>query len=215
MRLVELKSEAQLDAQILHRARTPLVGQRTALINQLRATLLERGFVIAKGRRQLEVRLAELLNDAEPPALLSGRIVQLIEDMRAEWAELDRRIAALTAEFVQQAQADRAVRRLAGIPGFAALNATALVAAIGAGETFCWPETSRPGSGSCRGRRGRAASRVSWGHEAGQHVAAHAADPRRSGGAAVACGEPDRDGKLAPRPSRAHAQEQGRRGARR
>src|SRR5215212_3849581 len=45
MRFVELKSEAQLDAQILHRAR--LVGQRTALINQLRAVLLERGIVVA------------------------------------------------------------------------------------------------------------------------------------------------------------------------
>jgi hypothetical protein len=43
MRFVELKSEAQLDAQILHRARSRLVGQRTALINQLRAVLLERG----------------------------------------------------------------------------------------------------------------------------------------------------------------------------
>ena len=32
MRFVELKSEAQLDAQILHRARSRLVGQRTALI---------------------------------------------------------------------------------------------------------------------------------------------------------------------------------------
>src|SRR3954463_11887734 len=48
MRFVELKSEAQLDAQILHRARSRLVGQRTALINQLRAVLLERGIVVAK-----------------------------------------------------------------------------------------------------------------------------------------------------------------------
>src|SRR5829696_3848013 len=54
MRFVELKSEAQLDAQILHRARSRLVGQRTALINQLRAVLLERGIVVAKGRRRLE-----------------------------------------------------------------------------------------------------------------------------------------------------------------
>lgn len=136
MRFVELKSEAQLDAQILHRARTRLVGQRTVLINQLRAVLLERGIVVAKGRRQLEARLAELLDDVEPPALLSGRVVRLIEDMRLEWAELDRRIAALTAEFVQQARVDEAARRLASIPGFGALNATALVAAIGAGETF-------------------------------------------------------------------------------
>ena len=35
MRFVELKSEMQLDVQSLHRARSRLVGERTALINQL------------------------------------------------------------------------------------------------------------------------------------------------------------------------------------
>ena len=137
MRFVELKSEAQLDAQILHRARTRLVGQRTALINQLRAVLLERGIVVAKGRRQLETFLTEMLDpEAEPPATLSARTRLLIEDMRLEWGDLDRRIAALTAEFVARAREDAAARRLVSIPGFGALNATALVAAIGTGETF-------------------------------------------------------------------------------
>ena len=40
MRFVEVKSEAQLDMQTLHRSRDRLVGERTALINQLRAILL-------------------------------------------------------------------------------------------------------------------------------------------------------------------------------
>jgi len=137
MRFVELKSEAQLDAQILHRARSRLVGQRTALINQLRALLLERGIVVAKGRRQLEQRLAQMLDEAaEAPTSLSPRTRLLIEDMGLEWRELDRRIAALSAEFVARAREDQAARRLATIPGFGALNATALVAAIGTGETF-------------------------------------------------------------------------------
>ena len=137
MRFVELKSEAQLDMQILHRARSRLVGQRTALINQLRAVLLERGIVVAKGRRHLEEHLKLMLaDDAEPPATLSSRTRLLIEDMRLEWGELDRRIAALSAEFVTQARGDQAARRLATIPGFGALNATALVAAIGTAETF-------------------------------------------------------------------------------
>ncbi|TXN07225.1 IS110 family transposase [Methylobacterium sp. WL103] len=137
MRFVELKSEAQLDAQILHRARTRLVGQRTALINQLRAVLLERGIVVAKGRQQLERFLTEMLDPAiEPPSTLSPRTRLLIEDMRLEWGELDRRIAALTTEFVARAREDQAARRLVSIPGFGALNATALVAAIGTGETF-------------------------------------------------------------------------------
>ena len=137
MRFVELKSEAQLDMQILHRARTRLVGQRTALINQLRAVLLERGIVVAKGRRCLEEHLKLMLaDDAESPACLSPRTRLLIEDMRLEWRELDRRIAALSAEFVMRAREDQAARRLATIPGFGALSATALVAAIGTAETF-------------------------------------------------------------------------------
>ncbi len=137
MRFVELKSEAQLDAQILHRARSRLVGQRTALINQLRAVLLERGIVVAKGRRRLEEYLALMFDDAAEPSLtLSPRTRLLIEDMRLEWGELDRRIAALSAEFVARAREDQVARRLVTIPGFGALNATALVAAIGTGETF-------------------------------------------------------------------------------
>ena len=137
MRFVELKSEAQLDMQILHRARTRLVGERTALINQLRAILLERGIVVAQGRQRLERHLALMLDDeAEPLCILSPRTLLLIEDMRQEWRELDRRIAALTAEFAARAREDLAARQLATIPGFGAVNATALVAAIGSGETF-------------------------------------------------------------------------------
>jgi transposase len=49
MRFVEIKSEAQLDLQTLHRARDRLVGKRTALINQLRGILLERGIVMPQG----------------------------------------------------------------------------------------------------------------------------------------------------------------------
>ena len=51
MRFVEVKSLAQPDIQALHRAR--LVAERTALINHLRALLLERGIVAPQGRRKL------------------------------------------------------------------------------------------------------------------------------------------------------------------
>jgi transposase len=47
-RFVEVKDEAQLDMQSLHRARDRLVGERTALINQLRGLLLERGLLLRK-----------------------------------------------------------------------------------------------------------------------------------------------------------------------
>src|SRR3712207_4395055 len=61
MRFVELKSEAQLDLQGVRLGRRLLVADRTALIDQLRSFLLERCIVVPKGRRKLEVRLAELL----------------------------------------------------------------------------------------------------------------------------------------------------------
>jgi transposase len=135
MRFVELKSEEQLDMQTLHRARDRLVGERTALINQLRAILLERGVTVAQGRRKLEQHLTAMLDDGADTAI-SPRMRRLIEDMRAEWFELDQRIAAFDNEFAAYARSDNNARRLATIPGIGVLNATALVAAIGNGETF-------------------------------------------------------------------------------
>lgn len=132
MRFVELKSEEQLDMQTLHRARDRLVGERTALINQLRAVLLERGITVAQGRRELERHLAGL--DAQVG--LSQRMRVLVEDMRTQWSELDRRIAELDKEFVNWTRKEEAARRLMTIPGIGVLNATALIAAIGQGESF-------------------------------------------------------------------------------
>ena len=115
MRFVELKSEAQLDMQTLHRARDRLVGERTALINQLRAILLERGVTVAQGRHKLERHLAAML-DTGADSAISPRMRRLIEDMRAEWLELDQRIAAFDNEFAACARSDADARRLATRP---------------------------------------------------------------------------------------------------
>jgi len=133
MRFVELKSEAQLDMQSLHRVRDRLVGERTALINQLRAVLLERGIVVPQGRRKLERYVDALLAEEDR---LSPRTGLLVEDLRAEWRELDRRILAFDDEFAAQARTDEIARLLTSIPGIGPLNATALTAAIGNAQTF-------------------------------------------------------------------------------
>jgi transposase len=134
MRFVELKSEAQLDLQMLHRARDRLVGERTALINQLRGIFLERGIVFPQGRRKLAQHLPELLLSDVPS--VSQRTRLLIEDMWVQWQALDVRIEAFDAEFVARAREDDDAKRLATIPGIGAMNATALVAAIGDGRAF-------------------------------------------------------------------------------
>ena len=133
MRFVTQKTEAQLDLQTLHRVRERMVIARTALTNQLRAILLERGLTFPKGRKTLMRRLNQL------PAELNGlgaRIQQLVADIHAESAELDKRIEALNDELAEVARRDKSARRLATIPGVGVINATALVAAIGDGSAF-------------------------------------------------------------------------------
>jgi transposase len=120
--------------QSLHRARDRLVGERTALINQLRAFLLERGVIVPQGRRKLELHLDTWL--VAEQVSLSPRTRLLIEDQRAEWRELDRRILAFDEEFAREARTDETARLLTSVPGIGPLNATALVAAIGKAETF-------------------------------------------------------------------------------
>jgi transposase len=54
MRFVPIKTDDQLDLQSLHRIRERWVGGRTAVINQIRGLLLERGITIRKGRKHGE-----------------------------------------------------------------------------------------------------------------------------------------------------------------
>jgi transposase len=78
MRFVNLKSQDQLDMQTLHRSRDRLVAERTALINQLRAILLERGMAAPKGKRKLEQFLIVLM-DEQGGVGLSPRMILLVE----------------------------------------------------------------------------------------------------------------------------------------
>ena len=120
---------------LLLRSRDRLVGERTALINQLRAILLERGMVAPQGKRKLEQFLAVLM-DEQGGAGLSPRMIVLVADARAQWAELDRRISAFDAEFVCWVKENEEARRLTTIPGVGPIVASALVAAIGRAESF-------------------------------------------------------------------------------
>ena len=115
MGFVTLKSETQLDVQILHRARDRLVSQRTALMNQIRSVLLERGITVVQQRRKLEEHLAALLLHEKPAG--SPRIMRLLEDMQEQWRLLDQRLRAFDDESAVMARTNPAARRVATIPG--------------------------------------------------------------------------------------------------
>lgn len=103
MRFVPVKSQRQSDIQSLHRARERLVRGRTALINHLRALLLERGITAPQGRRKFADLLGTFVERQDWQ--LSSRIRLLIEDLGQEWRILDERIAAFDAEMARMAQA--------------------------------------------------------------------------------------------------------------
>jgi transposase len=173
MRFVALKSEEQLDMQTLHRARDRLVGERTALINQLRAVLLERGITVAQGRRKLERHLAGL----NGPEGLSQRMRVLIEDMRLQWSELDRRIAELDKELAEWVRNEEAARRLMSIPGIGVLNACADRGHRPGRELCAWTGlggVARLGAAAGNNRRQTASGRN---QQAGQQVSPQAFDP--------------------------------------
>ena len=135
MRFVEVKTQDALDMQTLHRSRDRLVGERTALINQLRAILLERGIVVAKGKRNLEQFLVGFMSDPNGQGL-SERMRLLVADARAQWQGLDKRIASFDAEFAAFAKENEDARRLTTIPGVGVMIASALIAAVGKAESF-------------------------------------------------------------------------------
>lgn len=134
MKFVATKSVDQLDLQALHRVRERLVRQRTGVINQIRAFLLERGMAVRQGPRALRAELPRLL--AAPADRLSPRMVHLIEELATVWRELDERIEHLSAEVEAIARQESGCERLMSVPGIGPMIASAMVAAIGAGETF-------------------------------------------------------------------------------
>lgn len=81
MKFVAVKTAEQLDLQALHRVRERLVSQRTGIINQIRAFLLERGIAVRLGHRFLRAELPIILGSRTD--VLSPRMVHMIEDLAA------------------------------------------------------------------------------------------------------------------------------------
>jgi len=134
MRFVPIKTDDQLDLQALHRVRDRLVHRRTAVINQIRGFLLERGITFAKGPANLRNRMPDIVEDAD--ANLTPRMRTLLDRLWQEWKQLESGIETASDEIEQIASEDEACQRLRQIPGVGPLVSTATVAAIGNGAAF-------------------------------------------------------------------------------
>ena len=134
MRFVPIKTDDQLDLQSLHRVRERWVGRRTAVINQIRGMLLERGITVRKGRRHIEESLPGILEDCDNK--LSGALRVLLTELRLEMQYLSRQIEESDQLILRIASELEPCRRLLAIPGIGPVIATATIAAIGNGAAF-------------------------------------------------------------------------------
>src|SRR5246127_3412482 len=90
LRVVQEKSQTQLDLQACHRVRSRLVSRRTATINQIRAFLIEQGITVRAGARALHNSLFTILENRRDE--ISPRMAKLIHGLYEDWCCLDQRI---------------------------------------------------------------------------------------------------------------------------
>jgi transposase len=134
MRFVPIKTEEQLDLQALHRVRERWVMRRTAVVNQIRSLLLERGLTLPKGRSHLDKQLPRILEDAELHLSDSFRV--LLAQLKLELEQLAARMEEMDRVIQKTARENEACQRLTEIPGVGPVTATALIAAVGNASAF-------------------------------------------------------------------------------
>ena len=134
MRFVAVKSPEQQAVLMVHRARRLAVGQRTALVNQLRGLLGEFGLVVPKGVGRLRAQLPSILEDAENglPELAREVLDRLLERLH----QLDEHIRQHELKIRELAQHSEPARRLMQIESIGAMTATAIVAGMGDPQVF-------------------------------------------------------------------------------
>ena len=108
--------------------------RRTALINEIRGFLLDRGLTFAARPIHLRKNLPSVIEDAEQK--LSPRLRWLLDRMWQEWNQMEVDIKAITEAIERIGNENALCRRLRQIPGFGPLVSTATVAAIGNGAAF-------------------------------------------------------------------------------
>lgn len=129
-RFVPIKSPQQLATQAIHRVRSRLVRERTALVNEIRGLLYEHGIILPPGVAAVRKSLAALTETL--PGLLRETITDLLEEL----ASKDDRVKRYDGIIVREASGDETIKRLQTIPGVGILTASAVAAEIGNAREF-------------------------------------------------------------------------------
>jgi transposase len=133
-RTVEVKNDSQQDMQMLHRLRQEKVAERTAVVNQIRGFLSERGIVLPKSVNKVRQELPFILEDAENNLTSLSRelFAELYESLRT----LDEDIKTQDRRIGRLCQQNALSRRFLEVPGIGPITATIIAADVGNGKGY-------------------------------------------------------------------------------
>jgi transposase len=134
MRFCEVKTEEQQDMQSIHRIRSLLIQQRTALANQVRGLLAEYGITIPQGISCIHSELPIILGNN--PNNLGGLILGCLSELYERFNYLDKKISDYDKKIEGVFKNNEACQRLEKIPGIGKLGATILASMLGNGVGF-------------------------------------------------------------------------------
>jgi len=134
MRFCDVKTEEQQDMQSVHRIRSLLIQQRTALANQMRGLLAEYGVVIPQGISYIRSELPRIFGNN--PNDMGGLILGCLMELYDHFGYLDNKIAAYDKKIEAIFKNNEGCQRLEEIPGIGVLGATILVSVLGNGGAF-------------------------------------------------------------------------------
>lgn len=134
MRFVAVKTPEQQAVLGLHRARELLLGQRTALVNQVRGLLAEYGIVLARGVQRVRRGLPEVLEEGENA--LPGMARETFGELYERLLEFDERMRTYDRRILELAREMPGAKRLMQVPGVGPLTATAVLASVADARVF-------------------------------------------------------------------------------
>lgn len=128
MHFVPIKQVEQQDIQCLHRVRSRLIKNRTALINEIRGLNLEYGIAIPMGAQKVKSHLLSIIGDQNNELTVLSR--ELMQELHDELIETETRLKTLEKKIKLICKENDQCRRILSIPGIGELTATAIVAAV-------------------------------------------------------------------------------------
>ena len=128
MNFVPIKQVEQQDIQSIHRIRTRIVKNRTALINEIRGLCLEYGVILTAGAAKVKPSLCAAIASCDNELTASSR--ESMQDLYDELVEVECRLKKLNTKVQQLCRQDERCTRILKVPGIGELTATAIVAAV-------------------------------------------------------------------------------------